>query len=83
MCGRYVSTRSPKELARLFRVTDWDPQEALAPSWNVAPTDDVWAVLERTRRDSDAEPVVRRQLRPHCGGGSCRRGRRTRRSGRE
>ncbi|MFI6360838.1 SOS response-associated peptidase [Streptomyces sp. NPDC050743] len=64
MCGRYVSTRSPKELARLFHVTDWNPEEALAPSWNVAPTDDAWAVLERTRRNSDTEPVVRRQLRP-------------------
>ncbi len=82
MCGRYVSTRSPKELARLFRVTDWNPQEALAPSWNVAPTDDVWAVLERTRRNSDAEPVVRRQLRPLRWGGLVP-SRRTRRSGRE
>ncbi|WP_413804671.1 SOS response-associated peptidase [Streptomyces sp. OE57] len=64
MCGRYVSTRSPEDLARLFRVTDWNPEEALAPSWNVAPTDDVWAVLERTPRGSDDMASVRRQLRP-------------------
>lgn len=64
MCGRYVSTRSPENLARLFRVTDWHPEEALAPSWNVAPTDDVWAVLERTPRGNDDTASVRRQLRP-------------------
>ncbi|MEV4436550.1 SOS response-associated peptidase [Streptomyces sp. NPDC049585] len=61
MCGRYVSTRAPQDLAGLFRVTSWEPQEALAPSWNVAPTDDVWSVLERTDRHTGE--VVRR-LRP-------------------
>lgn len=63
MCGRYVSTRSPEDLTRLFHVTDWRPEEALAPSWNVAPTDDVYAVLERTPRGSEAAPVGR-ELRP-------------------
>ncbi|MFE0328993.1 SOS response-associated peptidase [Streptomyces sp. NPDC058960] len=61
MCGRYVSTRGPQDLVRLFRVTDWDERDDLPPSWNVAPTDDVWAVLERAPRGSGA---VRRQLRP-------------------
>ncbi|GHH87638.1 DUF159 family protein [Streptomyces sulfonofaciens] len=61
MCGRYVSTRSPQDLARLFGVTD-RPAEALAPSWNVAPTDDVYAVLERAPRGGGDFP--RRQLRP-------------------
>lgn len=64
MCGRYVSTRSPADLARFFRVTDWRPEETLAPNWNVAPTDDVWAVLERTPRGADHEVSARRQLRP-------------------
>ncbi|MEV3987642.1 SOS response-associated peptidase [Streptomyces sp. NPDC049837] len=63
MCGRYVSTRSPEDLTRLFRVTDWRPEEALAPSWNVAPTDDVYAVLERTPRGDAAAPAGR-ELRP-------------------
>jgi putative SOS response-associated peptidase YedK len=63
MCGRYVSTRSPQDLTRLFHVTDWQPAETLAPSWNVAPTDDVYAVLERTPREED-EASVRRELRP-------------------
>ncbi|MER5449945.1 SOS response-associated peptidase [Streptomyces sp. NPDC002766] len=65
MCGRYVSARSPQELAPLFHVPDVPAKETLAPNWNVAPTDDVWAVLERAprgQRSSDA--VVERELRP-------------------
>ncbi|MFI9311145.1 SOS response-associated peptidase [Streptomyces triculaminicus] len=60
MCGRYVSTRRPQDLAGLFQVTRWNPEEALAPSWNVAPTDQVWAVLERPDRESGA---LERELR--------------------
>ncbi|WP_037909170.1 SOS response-associated peptidase [Actinacidiphila yeochonensis] len=61
MCGRYVSTRSPKELTGLFHVTrEPEPAESLGPSWNVAPTDGVWAVLERADHDSGE---VLRQLR--------------------
>ncbi|MEU9099590.1 SOS response-associated peptidase [Streptomyces sp. NPDC048361] len=63
MCGRYVSTRSPQDLVQLFQVTAFPPPEALAPSWNVAPTDDVWAVLERTPRTADASAPAERQLR--------------------
>ncbi|MGW6540897.1 SOS response-associated peptidase [Streptomyces sp. NPDC055051] len=61
MCGRYASTRSPQDLTQLFQVTDWRPEEALAPSWNVAPTDEVYAVLERADRESGEG--VARQLR--------------------
>ncbi|MFI5979968.1 SOS response-associated peptidase [Streptomyces sp. NPDC051555] len=60
MCGRYASTRAPADLAGLFDA-HWDPGEALAASWNVAPTDPVWAVLERADRDGGA---VQRRLRP-------------------
>jgi putative SOS response-associated peptidase YedK len=60
MCGRYASTRAPKDLVTLFGVTDWRPEETLAPSWNVAPTDPVYAVLERPAHD---DGPVRRQLR--------------------
>ncbi|OQR65594.1 DUF159 family protein [Streptomyces maremycinicus] len=69
MCGRYVSTRSPQELAPLLHVFDPPPKETLAPSWNIAPTDTVWAVLERSPRgsgggnDSDSDAEVRRELR--------------------
>lgn len=61
MCGRYVSTRSPSDLVELFEVTRFHPEEVLAASWNVAPTDEVWAVLERADRDTGE---VARQLRP-------------------
>ncbi|MEU8456407.1 SOS response-associated peptidase [Streptomyces griseoaurantiacus] len=66
MCGRYASTRSPEDLTRLFEVTDVRPEETLAPSWNVAPTDRVWAVLERAPRPGGEEDPgpVRRHLRP-------------------
>jgi putative SOS response-associated peptidase YedK len=64
MCGRYVSTRSPGDLVRHFRVAEWDPGEALEPSWNVAPADPVWAVLERASRTDRAAGPVRRELTP-------------------
>ena len=64
MCGRYASTRSPEDLAQLFRVTEWHPEEALEPSWNVAPTDDVWAVLERRPRGAGEDAPPARMLRP-------------------
>ncbi|MFH8568203.1 SOS response-associated peptidase [Streptomyces sp. NPDC017993] len=63
MCGRYVSTRSPQDLVNLFDVTRWDPAQALDPSWNVAPTDDVWSVLERVERDTGEITRQLRQLR--------------------
>jgi putative SOS response-associated peptidase YedK len=62
MCGRYSSSRRPEDLVQLFDVAKWDPQETLAPDWNVAPTKDVYAVLERPDKESgNPEPV--RQLR--------------------
>ncbi|MFI9247982.1 SOS response-associated peptidase [Streptomyces sp. NPDC053086] len=63
MCGRYVSTRRPQDLAQLFHADEWPATEALAPNWNVAPTNDVWAVLERTPRDDDGAAPAR-ELRP-------------------
>jgi putative SOS response-associated peptidase YedK len=60
MCGRYVSTRSPGDLVDLFEVTRFDPAQSVAASWNVAPTDEVWAVLERPDRETGE---VLRQLR--------------------
>lgn len=64
MCGRYASTRDPEDLARHFHVADRPVGESLAPSWNVAPTDDVWAVLERTAHGEDDTAPARRELRP-------------------
>ncbi|MCX2181431.1 SOS response-associated peptidase [Streptomyces sp. SKN60] len=63
MCGRYASTRSPQDLTQLFGVTEWRPEETLEPSWNVAPTDPVYAVLERPAHDGGEKGEVRRELR--------------------
>lgn len=46
------------------RLTRWDPDQGLAPDWNVAPTNDVWSGLERIERDIDE---VTRQLQPGLG----------------
>ncbi len=47
MCGRFVSTTPSAALARHLRV-DEVRTESLEPSWNVAPTDPVYAVSETT-----------------------------------
>ncbi|MFJ7157342.1 SOS response-associated peptidase [Streptomyces sp. NPDC101118] len=61
MCGRYASSRAPEDLAGLFDA-ELDPARGLlGPSWNVAPTDDVWAVLERVDKGSGE---VLRSMRP-------------------
>lgn len=49
MCGRFVSAAPPDELARYFGAQDID--SVLEPSFNVAPTDEVYAV-----RSKRAEP---------------------------
>ncbi len=46
MCGRYASSRPADDLAAHFDV-DSPADEALPPSYNVAPTDPVYVVLER------------------------------------
>ena len=60
MCGRYAASRGPEDLAGIFEVEKWEPEETLAPDYNVAPTKEVYAVLSRARDD---EPEARRQLR--------------------
>ncbi|MEO3749235.1 SOS response-associated peptidase [Streptomyces sp. B6B3] len=63
MCGRYAASRRPEDLAGLFDIERWDHEQALAPDWNVAPTKDVYAVLERPLKDAGAGPEPVRQLR--------------------
>ncbi|GAA1525791.1 SOS response-associated peptidase [Nocardioides humi] len=60
MCGRYASSRSTDDLVDEFEVLDPRLERAIPPSWNVAPTDEVYAVVERVPKGED-EPV--RQLR--------------------
>ena len=46
MCGRYVSTAPPDEIARYFDAQELT-EAPIEPSWNVAPTDDIPAVTYR------------------------------------
>jgi len=66
MCGRYASSRSPEDLAEEFEIVDPRLDKDLPPDYNVAPTKEVYAVLDRVPRSEDddtrdADPV--RQLR--------------------
>jgi putative SOS response-associated peptidase YedK len=49
MCGRYASSRKPDDLVGYFEVAE-PPEEVLPASWNVAPTDPVYAVVQRETR---------------------------------
>jgi putative SOS response-associated peptidase YedK len=49
VCGRYASSRRPDDLVSYFEVEE-PPEEVLPPSWNVAPTDPVYAVVQREHR---------------------------------
>ncbi len=46
MCGRYLSVSTPEQLAEHFEVHDVRT-EPLPPRWNVAPSLDVYAVIDR------------------------------------
>jgi putative SOS response-associated peptidase YedK len=62
MCGRYASSRSPEDLLEEFEVVEDRTAGPLAPDYNVAPTKEVYAVVERPpSRESDEPP--QRQLR--------------------
>lgn len=65
MCGRYASSRRPEDLVEEFEVVDNRVPEPLAPDFNVAPTKEVYAVLERPARTEPDGQVVpaTRQLR--------------------
>src|SRR3954447_22719202 len=70
MCGRYASSRRPEDLIEEFEVVDNRVPEPLAADFNVAPTKEVYAVVERPpskqaadqEGQSAAEPP-QRQLR--------------------
>jgi len=47
MCGRYASSRRPEDLIEEFEVVDNRVPEPLPPDFNVAPTKEVYAVVER------------------------------------
>src|SRR6266536_3501137 len=51
MCGRYVSVAHRADLQQLYGATGPGDDKELAPSWNVAPTNKVYAVVQRDRED--------------------------------
>ncbi|WP_183100474.1 SOS response-associated peptidase [Nocardioides pelophilus] len=68
MCGRYASSRSPDDIAEEFEVVDTRLDKVLPPDYNVAPTKEVYAVLDRAPRSDDdqedpPETKAVRQLR--------------------
>ncbi|MEO6501737.1 MAG: SOS response-associated peptidase [Jatrophihabitantaceae bacterium] len=69
MCGRYVSSASTADLLTEFGVEELVGEE-LRPSWNIAPTQQVRAILQRPPKEpaeqADPDKPVRqlRQLRP-------------------
>ncbi|MFD7392731.1 SOS response-associated peptidase [Streptomyces sp. NPDC059852] len=62
MCGRYAASRGPEDLAAIFGIEKWEPEETLEPDYNVAPTKEVHVVLDRPLKDA-ADPRPVRQLR--------------------
>src|SRR5512139_3295380 len=62
MCGRYASSRKPEDLVEEFEIEQPEVRETLAPDYNVAPTKEVYAVLERPPSKEKDRPAER-QLR--------------------
>ena len=62
MCGRYATARNPADLVEEFGVDRIVVDEQLAPNYNVAPTDEVYAVVERLDKEQPSAPA-QRQLR--------------------
>jgi putative SOS response-associated peptidase YedK len=65
MCGRYASSRKPEDLVEEFEIDKVEVKETLAPDYNVAPTKQVYAVVERppSKGEERAEEPAERQLR--------------------
>ena len=63
MCGRYASTRSAADLSALFEAVD-ETDGALAPDYNVAPTDPVALVRHSSRVDGRVLSLARWGLVP-------------------
>ncbi|SDE28007.1 SOS response-associated peptidase [Nocardioides lianchengensis] len=61
MCGRYASTRRPEDLVEEFEIAEEMIEAPLEPDYNVAPTKEVYAVLERPPSKDSSESL--RQLR--------------------
>lgn len=64
MCGRYASSRRPEDLIEEFEVVDNRVPEPLAPDYNVAPTKEVYAVVERPPRKAEKEEADKSEAEP-------------------
>jgi putative SOS response-associated peptidase YedK len=62
MCGLYASSRRPADLIEEFEVVDSRLDKPLDADFNVAPTKEVYAVMERRPSKESADPP-QRQLR--------------------
>jgi putative SOS response-associated peptidase YedK len=61
MCGRYASSRKPEDLVEEFGIDTVMAAEPLPPDYNVAPTKDIYAVLDRVPRGApEGSPAERR-----------------------
>jgi putative SOS response-associated peptidase YedK len=56
VCGRYVSTSSPDELAAALVVDEVVVDDPPPPRWNVAPTQPIYVVATRRRRGEGERP---------------------------
>jgi putative SOS response-associated peptidase YedK len=63
MCGRYASSRKPEDLVEEFEIDKVEVKEPLAPDYNVAPTKQVYAVVQRPTDPDDKTGPSERQLR--------------------
>ncbi|MEP7091907.1 MAG: SOS response-associated peptidase [Nocardioidaceae bacterium] len=65
MCGRYASSRRPEDLVEEFEIDRVEVKETLQPDFNVAPTKQVYAVLQRPAKGEDRadDAPAERQLR--------------------
>ncbi len=62
MCGRYASSRKPEDLVEEFEVDRIAVDVALPPDYNVAPTKEVYAVLDRLPKDAPDDATPERRL---------------------
>lgn len=63
MCGRYASSRRPEDLVEEFEIDKVEVAEPLPPDYNVAPTKQVYAVVQRPADPRDEQGRSERQLR--------------------
>ncbi len=63
MCGRYASSRRPEDLVEEFEIDKVQVAEPLPPDYNVAPTKQVYAVVQRPADPQDEHGASERELR--------------------